>query len=389
MMFLGQNDSFGELAIQEVFVFYDGPRLFVAENAAGQKYLFNCLSSEDDLADRWLVVPVSEKRLFALKDKLLPLRDAFYEPELGRVFELTTDKSGKLVSEHHSRPSEIEPRDLPENGAYLQDTFVDRQSVNAVLSAKSLSADIVLLHLYPGMARPEAPARLVGKILTSFQDVLSEQLARIPGLAQLKVPDVSFVGTFAGSFGIELAVRGEDGRIGQVLKDTVNVLGTAVEPKAFVERMNTVGPSESRAVTKFMKTLRAAKTDLKVETASQSDATPVSATVSLKTLRKSLRALTRQSSNTVDEEDAPDVLAVAGPELRTVVVEMVGLNLRTKTFELRTMEDSEVIRGTMEKDIFSDLEKAELPSRYRVVLERVGSAWKMISATKLTTGSLS
>jgi hypothetical protein len=389
MMFLGQNELFGELSIQEVFLAYDGPRLFMAENAAEQKFLFNCLVSDENSLDTWLAVPISEKRLFSLKAKSLLLRDAFLKPELGRVFEVVTDRSGNLVRHSDRKPVQLQAGDLPEPEVYLQQHGAERENVNAVLAAKSLAADIVLLHLYPDSTRHEAPAKAVGQILSSFQDFLSERLLTIPALANVKAPDISFVSTFAGSFGIELAVRGEDKRIGEVLKEAVNGLGTALEPNAFVERMGAIAPSESSAVTKFIKTLRRAKTDLKVETASRSDAEVVSAVVPLKKLRTSLKALKKLPTIAV-AEDALDVVAMAAPELRTVEVEMIGLNLRTKKFELRRIADAESIHGTMAAEIFSDLKKAEIPSRYRVVLEPVGlsGTWKMISATKLLSGNL-
>ncbi|MGA8433076.1 MAG: DUF6575 domain-containing protein [Candidatus Sulfotelmatobacter sp.] len=391
MMFLGQNSPFGELSVQEVFISYDGPRLFVAENAAEQKFLFNCLLSSGDLSETWLVVPISEKRLSNLKAKMILLRDAFLEPELGIVFEVVTDQFGNFLRRVEKLPTKVPGEDLPEPGIYLEYETEDHDYRNAVFEAKSLGADIVLLHLYPNTVRHEAPANIVAKLLTSAQDYLSDRLSRIlpAGDAKDAAPfDVSLVGTFAGSFGIELAVRGSDHRIGKALKDAVADLGAALEPDAFVERMTAIDSSASSATAKFIQSLKKAKTDLRVETASRVDATPVTAAVPLKKLTKSLSAFRKRTS--VPAQEAPLELSVTLDNFWTVEVELIGLNLRTKTFELRTIADSEAIRGTMAKEIFSELEKAELPSRYRVVLERAvsGTGWKMISATKLMSGSL-
>ncbi len=270
MMFLGQKSPFGELSIQEVFISYDGPRLFVAENAAEQKFLFNCLLSSGDLSETWLVVPISEKRLSSLKAKTILLRDAFLEPELGSVFEVVTDQFGNFVRRDEKAPTKVSGQDLPEPGIYLEYETEDRDYRNAVFEAKSLSADIVLLHLYPNTVRHEAPVNIVAELLSSAQDYLSDRLSRIlsMGNAEEAVPfDVSLVGTFAGSFGIELAVRGTDQRIGKALKDAVADLGTASEPDAFVQRMTAIDSTASNATAKFIRSLKKAKTDLKVETA--------------------------------------------------------------------------------------------------------------------------
>lgn len=119
MIFLSQNNVLGELAVQEVFLYYDGPRLFVAENAVGQKYLVNCLLSED-ASDTWLVSAISDKRLLALRNGTLDLRDAFTKPELGYVFDVAVGKGGLLLRHSLKKSEELEADDLPEAGVFLK-----------------------------------------------------------------------------------------------------------------------------------------------------------------------------------------------------------------------------------------------------------------------------
>jgi hypothetical protein len=384
MNFLSQNEVLGQLVVQETFLYYDGPRLFMAENAAGQKFLINCLLSEDD-SDTWLASAVSEKRLFALKDGNLELRDAFMKPELGQLIEFTTDKTGSLLQHSIKSPEQLNDDDLPASGVFLQAEANIRAEVSAAFSARSLNSNIVLLHLYPKKLRNEAPAKAVGHILTSFQDYVSIKLDKALATAHAMQKtienafQVNIVGTFAGSFGVEIAIRGEDPRISAALKEAVEELSMADQIDVFRDRMESVDDAEVSAMSRFMNDVAKANTDLLIEAASQLDSESVAATVPLFRLREAVKTLRR----------APKLRT----ETKTLVVDLIGLNLRTKRFELREIKTDESIVGGMVAPIFSELQKAELPSHYRVVLEGIvrrtaggtekAGSWKMISATKL------
>jgi hypothetical protein len=263
----------------------------------------------------------------------------------------------------------------------LQDVFEDRRTVNAVFSAKSLAADVVLLYLYPNRKVHEASAKVVGKVLTSFEDFIVERLQK--GLTGVSAPhqemfDVNLISTFQGSFGIEIAVRGKDSRIGSVLKSAVSDLELIEEPDTLMDRFRDIRTADPGPMQKFIHALEKADSDLKVETASQNDVEPVGAVASVAKMRTAIRTL-----KTLDVR----VAEIAKPTLRTEEVEMIGLNLRTKVFELRVIKTDERLKGKMIAELFSDLKKAEIPRTYRVVLEAqpdvVPQSWKMISATKL------
>lgn len=131
---------------------------------------------------------------------------------------------------------------------------------------------------------------------------------------------------------------------------------------------------------KFISDIAKAKSGLRLETASQSDLDSFGADVSLYQLKSAVEALRR----------AP----ITRTQTRTLVVQLVGLNLRTRKFELVEVETEQRIIGTMVAHLFNDLIKAELPSRYRVVIEgdvresasgreEIVSNCRMIAATKL------
>lgn len=380
MNFLQPNDALGRLVIEETFLYFDGPRLFVAENAAGQKFLINCLDS-DDLQDYWLSSAISERRLFALKDGVLPLREAFSVPELGYVIRFSTTRDGVLRQHQIIQPNELHADDLPDPEVFLRGELVERTTTDAVFLAKRLNTDVVLLHLYPGLKIFEASVRAVGKVLSSFEDYLSSKISRLQaGTENASTAfQVNMLGTFAGSFGLELSVRGGDPRIGTIVKDAVDDLSFAADPHELEEKMAGVRDEEVASLKKFLSEIKRAGSDLKIEAASRTDTEAISVEVSLPKVRAAIKSLKREPS--------------VGKTTKTLVAELVGINLRSRRFEIFDVESRETFTGAIDAVIFQELRVIELPRRYRVVIEadirrttsgsEEPSAWRMISATML------
>jgi superfamily II DNA/RNA helicase len=138
MIFLRQNDVVGELTVEEVFLYYDGPRLFVAKNPVGQKYLVNCLPPNDG-ADSWLLSAVSDKRLAALRNGSLELRDVFTKPELGYVVNAVVGENGSLVSHSMRKPAQLQADDLPEPGVFLGSEAAGTKAVLADKATRVVS----------------------------------------------------------------------------------------------------------------------------------------------------------------------------------------------------------------------------------------------------------
>ena len=385
MIFIHDNETLGQLTILDVFVHFDGPLLFVAENAAGQRYLVNCIDAGDK-TETWLAAAVSDRRLFAMKDGTFSVRNAYSKPELGRVYEVVVTRSGELLSVTSRNPQELRNDQLPDAEIVMTLENTAAEQVNAEVLARQLNSSVVLLRLYSNK-KAEAPAKSVGNILSSFETYISTKLNKVLAppfvAAAAQAPpsfQVNIVGTFPGSFGLEIAVRGSDARIGSTLRYAVEDLNSADELEEFRERMVGVEDDEVEAMRRFMGQVAMAGSDLSLETASETDSEPHFARVPLPRVRAAVKTLKRE----------PKV----GTETRTLVGQLIGLNLRTRRFELEDVETEERITGSMAAPIFSDLEKAQLPSRYRVALEGdlrppkrgappTVSNWRMVSATQL------
>ena len=331
MIFLSQNRTVGQLSIVEVFAYFDGPRLFLAENAAGQRYLVASLDSDAD-TDTWLLAAISERRLLQLSEGVMDVRTAFLNPELEALYQITSSASGELVSSTALVPADLTDDLLPEPEVFLKAEFA-HVAPNAAFLARSLNAAVVLLHLFPNQPRQEAPLKGVGKIFTSLQDYLELKLRKALQTPETDLFRVDLLGTFAGSLGVEIAVRGSDERIAPALRAAVDEFSMADEQGAFADRMAAADDAEVAAVKKFMGNLKAVSSGLELETASQRDTESVRVTVDLPRIREAVKALTR----------APSIRT----ENRTVTGDLVALNLRTRKFEIVTLETEETVAGVL------------------------------------------
>jgi hypothetical protein len=377
MIYLRQNRTFGQLAIVDVFAYFDGPRLFLAENAAGQRYLVNCLDSDAN-TDTWLLTAISERRLLQLSEGIMDIRTAFLSPELEMLYEITSNASRELVSCAPLIPTELTDDFLPEPGVFLK-VKLSQETPNAAFLAKSLNAAVVLLHLFPHQTRREASLKGVGRVFSSLEDYLEVKLRKALQTLDASLFRVELLGTFAGSLGVEIAVRGDDERIAPALKTAVDQLSMEDERGTFAERMAVADSEEVTAVRKFMGNLAAVRSGLEIETASQQDTEAVRVEVDLPRIREAVKSIGR----------APRI----STETRTVTGDLVALNLRTHKFEIVDLQTEETIAGTLPTPMFTEEQTAELPRRYRVVVVRdiTRSAtgregtggWRMVSATKL------
>jgi len=104
------NFNLWELSHIQVSTYYDRPVLYTAKNK-GIYYL--CLLWNEDIIegkreDTFLVVPMSQLRLFDVHDNNISLRDAILKPEKGILYLVTGDKVIECT------PSELNDNDLPD-----------------------------------------------------------------------------------------------------------------------------------------------------------------------------------------------------------------------------------------------------------------------------------
>lgn len=215
MSLLPQGTVLGNLRIIDVFETFDGPRLFSCWNHSDTRYLAVWL--DEDPLDTWLYLPVSEARLAEITDSRMDLRTAILEPEDGFVYLVFIQADGEATVELRS-PSAIPDMQLPDQNCRLRGSPIgtksNRQPDLARAALQTNRETIGLKLAFERQADHEGPARLVGNILITFQDLLDAIGQAISGRATSRgvVPEqlrtktkMSVVSTYAGSFGVILA----------------------------------------------------------------------------------------------------------------------------------------------------------------------------------------
>lgn len=79
----------GDLILEEVFLDYDGPKLFSCRDPVGQRFIA-VLVDEDEDSETYLYVPISADRLAAVRSGRLTLRSAFASSKDGTAYSVRT-----------------------------------------------------------------------------------------------------------------------------------------------------------------------------------------------------------------------------------------------------------------------------------------------------------
>lgn len=163
---------FGRLRVDEVWLEFDGPRLFVARNTLGHAFVFNAID-ETDTAIEYLAVPLSELRLRMIRSGGLALRAAFTAPEEEYVFAVSADYSDQVVGVTQLAPADLTEQQLPAADARLSiptDTLTEFDPDDLPLRARSEGRTLVAIRLNPPtLVRSEYPARSLSIVLRSVQ----------------------------------------------------------------------------------------------------------------------------------------------------------------------------------------------------------------------------
>src|SRR4051812_5327259 len=215
MTFWLRSNVLGRLEVLEVYAYYDRPVLLACRNASDGLYLA-VLAEETSTAEDWLCVAVSLSRLQYVRSGGIDLHTAFAAPEDGIVyhFSVPNDESSRITFDSVSA-GDISPEWLPAPNAKLElpTTTLPKLAHDIKTEAVQSRRDLLEITLDPiGVTRNEAPASLIGRVLTSIQDFITS-LARTPhrkgsaAAAQdaMKSHELMFLAVGGGSFELKLA----------------------------------------------------------------------------------------------------------------------------------------------------------------------------------------
>ncbi|MBP0016180.1 MAG: hypothetical protein J7647_01330 [Cyanobacteria bacterium SBLK] len=130
MSFLPLDTMLGKLQIVKVLDWYDGPRLFIAENVSGSRYIA-FWADELENESLWLYSAVSESRIESVISGQFDLRSIYTNPEDEIVF-LVHLLHGDRASVEIISPVQLDSEMLPPEDDFL--VFDDAIAPNLTIS---------------------------------------------------------------------------------------------------------------------------------------------------------------------------------------------------------------------------------------------------------------
>lgn len=347
-MHLPKDTNLGELRLRDVYEYYDGPRLFSCEDLTDQLFLAISVEDTEDIS-RWLYCPISQRRLSGLEQGKIDLRTIFSDAETGHLHQVVTSPdrdSATMIS-----TSMLEESDLPLPSEYLNYTeqHVDTLAPVAPVHARQSRRETLRLSLSPRHAiGNEAPSRLVGQVLVYVQELVSaigQTLLSTPTTRGRLPPEVleatelQAVTAFAGSYGIELASAQTSDLFGEsALARTLHRLDELVEADDDLENL-----------TRLLEQLRPRVASKYTRLISLLDDATSGITVDWGSVRQdwgSFRILKPEQVSRISMALAMTEAAESSEYLVTGV--LVGLNTRTRSFELRARSDGHRVSGRLD-----------------------------------------
>lgn len=165
----------GEIRITEVLELYDEPVLYFGANTTDQNFLV-MLSRDEADAREWLLVPLSNARLSALRALTVDLYDAFVRVEGGFVWRARQTRNGhNEMSLHPVNAANLSDAELPERGQRAEP--LTRALANKLPDAKqraiACQRDVVFLHLYPrNPDQHEVPLMALSRAVSGIQGLV-------------------------------------------------------------------------------------------------------------------------------------------------------------------------------------------------------------------------
>lgn len=110
----------GDMHVIEVFLHYDGPKLFSCQDrtGTGQKYLV-LLVDESETGDRWFLIPVSDDRLERIRAGETGLRECVQYPENGLLWDVFIPLDGSKGYARLRHAGTLQEHELPGPAAVL------------------------------------------------------------------------------------------------------------------------------------------------------------------------------------------------------------------------------------------------------------------------------
>ncbi|MGH3898831.1 MAG: DUF6575 domain-containing protein [Pseudonocardiaceae bacterium] len=288
MSWLPEGTELGELALEETFVFYDGPRVFSCRSLTDQLFLA-AWAEEGAVADTWLYVPISAARIAMVRSGGLLLRAAFAAPE-GLVYNVTiphdADRSCEVIT---AAPADLSDEWLPGENFKLDIPTRTLRPAEKEQEVERRARQEGRTHLrlrvqLPAYTRSEAPTRKIGELLILTQTIYDNiglslleddppQRGRIPDKVTYETAS-ELVGFAAASFVVEIAASRSndlfgDSAFADVTKELLKLLGLGLERELLLDELSTLRPRGAKSFRSFVTGLASTGGDVMVSAAGE------------------------------------------------------------------------------------------------------------------------
>ncbi|MDR6988962.1 hypothetical protein J2Y66_003470 [Paenarthrobacter nitroguajacolicus] len=378
----------GDLETCEVFVEYDGPRLFACRSSTDQQFIAGWAEEGGD-RDLWLYLPVSGGRLSAVRSGGIKLRDAYLRPE-GFLY---------LVSLHHrgdepDAATPVRPSDLHENWLPAADFALNIQTPTAQLALTAAELERlavqegrtrldVQVHL-PEYYRTEAPTRKIGEVLIALQSVLENfgsleiqdeppQAGALPDTVTRAMAS-NVVSLSAASFVVGIAsTEGQDlfgeSPFSKAVERLVTIAANDADGETVSEEVKQLKPRGARSYSKLIRELADTSGDVAFNAGSPQ--------FGARTARLSAEKLERLSHllDAAVEQDPVEIRA------RMILVAADSEHMR---FGLRDVETQALYQGKVSPAAASQVSRATIHDEYEVVMTEVAFDEAATGETKLS-----
>ncbi len=299
---------FGVLGISEVWVEFNGPRLFTCENAAGHAYIGMWVMEGKD-RDVYLFMAVSHERLETIRRGMMPLCVAIVSSECG-IEEVTFFPDGSVAKSRHLDAEQIPKEYLPSEDAVVtiyEDQEHREPEITSVTMAVRSRREIVDVCVDGGAARfHELQTRRLGTLLLNTQDLLDDlanpESATRGRLPKALIDETQFnaLPVAAGSFRIRLASANacdlffDTGMATKAARQMVDLIQACAKPDSLGPAAEGIGPRAAGKLRDLLGDLSADGLSLTVDWGSPADHRNV-ARLSGREVHEAFTALTQKA----------------------------------------------------------------------------------------------
>ena len=371
MAFHPNFTQLGQLKIIEIYEYYDKPLLFACRNTAGQLFL-TVLVDETDREEIWYYVSVSQKRFEQIRSGGMDLHDAFSRAEDNQIYKITVpyDQNSRVELEYIFIDN-LTDDNLPLKGEKLDlytqtlptATSLEQLQTKAV---QSLREQIILHLTLPDIKRTEAPAELLGEVLRRFQQLLTAVSNSLRENVKAKgvgiTPQVNVQNFAHASFAVELSSDAlvdlfKDSDTGRVLEKIVELIQIGNDPEGLKLKIEELKPRVAVNYALFLKSFDRVAVQTRIDWASPKE-------------QERVHSVSITAQEAKDIIDTIEKTELAPPINIIISGTLIGANLRSKTFEISSIEEERYKKyaGRIDDDYIDHIKGIALGEDYRATI---------------------